>query len=160
MRHKQPILILLVLLVLSGCRNQSNIGFSIPEGITDVNKSVLLTAVDETFDVRIGTIVLVENVSRYDLIYFSADTDVQLYFLQGGKWLPVTNNVNYYPSADNLLKPSEEGNPFWRTISVNPLMNDVDKKVKIRVLVIATVMENDLPTDEKVAAYIDLWAEP
>lgn len=154
------VLIALFGFLFAGCAAPQESGFSIPEGITDVNDSLRLTLVEETFSIRTGTAIVVENVSEYELIYFSADTDVQLYALQGGEWLPVKNNVIYHPSGDRFLGQSKENSPIFLMFSVKPLLPELEKKTKLRALVIATVMEDEQATDNIVAAYIDLWIEP
>jgi hypothetical protein len=147
-------------LLIVGCAIGQNDGFALPEGITDVNQSLRLTLVEETFSIHTGTIVLVENVSDYGLIYFDADTDVKLFVLQDGKWLPVENFVDYLPSGDRFLGPSAPESPSPLSFSVEPFLPGLESKTKLRALVVATVMENNQPTDTRVAAYIDLWVEP
>ena len=158
----------LAMFFVSGCSAQEinsfippEDGFAFPEGIKDVNTSIRLAPLYQgKINSQTGTDLMVENVSNHELIYFSADTDVQLYYLQGNEWVPVKNNVVYYPSGDRYLRPPKAGVSQWLTISAIQILPDPDTKTKVRVLVIATVIEKDQPTDEKVAAYIDLWFEP
>lgn len=160
MTNKPLLLLALLGFLFAGCAAQRESGFSIPEGITDVNDSLRLTLVEETFSIRTGTAIVVENISEYELIYFSADTDVQLYALQGGEWLPVKNNVIYHPSGDRFLGQSKDNSPIFLMFTVKPLLPDLERRTKLRALVIATVMEGEQATDNKVAAYVDLWVEP
>lgn len=160
-KNLSAFILFLLLFFVAGCTSREEPGFVFPKGIDDVNTSVRLSPLfQEKFKAESGTDLMVENISDYELIYFSADSDVYLYYLQGREWLSAKNSVIYYPSSDTYLRPPKDGVPQWLTISIKPILPDSNRKTKIRVLVIATVMENDMPTDEKVAAYIDLWADP
>jgi hypothetical protein len=147
--------------IFAGCAAQQENDFILPEGITDVNNSLRLTPVEKVFSIRFGTEVIAENSSEYELLYFSDDTDVYLYMQHEEEWQPVMKReIIYHPSADMFVSLSTDESPFFSTVSVKPLLPDLDKKTKLRVLVIATVIENEQKTDQKVAAYIDLWVEP
>lgn len=161
MRRTGFLLIVLLQFLVAGCALEKDDGVVLPEGITDVNQSLRLTLVEETFNVRTGTVIGIENVSQYALLYFSEDTGVYLYIFDEEKWVSVAKKeIIYIPSADAFLRQTTNQAPFYLTVAVEPMLPDLQKKTKLRALVIATVMENDQLTDEKVAAYIDLWVEP
>jgi len=90
---------------------------------------------------------------------FAADFGVRIFLANGNKWEQLTNNFGY---VDRMyIIPPEADDPLGDAIvSVNPVIDKAEPPVKVRVIVIGTVYQNEKPTATLTAAYIDLILQP
>lgn len=122
----------------------------------------------------------VRNQSK-EMVVFLWDGGVRLYFLRDGVWIRVVDNLkrryivktgnNTYNAREILptdlfhLPPNGEEydgevSNGMRIVSASPVLDLSDVPTMLRFMVIGTIYRDGQPTDEQVAAYMDIKIVP
>lgn len=158
-------LVVFILLFVACSTTTNDDGFTIPSEITDINTTLKIVPAEKEFAREQGSDFLIQNFSPEYQLYFSADTDIQVFAWNNKKWIQIQNDVIYYPSSDIYLQSSQMDTPGWKIISIAPtfLVDDqiaLNQKAKVRILIVATIIKGGQLTDKKIAAYVDVWIHP
>lgn len=98
-----------------------------------------------------------ENKSR-DRVVFPSDYGIRIYTYEQNiaKWTEVRNKDNYFPPGNTQISPKGTDTPGIIVVTFFPDIPMTWEAVELRVVIIGTVYEDNIPTDEEVGAYIDI----
>lgn len=161
---KNPRLLILIIAVLASC--------SSPQSDKRVEESfvAMFPNVPMNEDIKFwkptekafngeGVTLDLENLSTYR-VRFEEGKDLYILTLSGGDWISLNNDVIYLP-PQRLLSPKSQDMPGITSVSMIPLYTDMGfKALDIRVVLIATLYENNISTNQKTGAFIDLMLYP
>ena len=102
-----------------------------------------------------------ENKSR-DRVVFPSDYGIRIYTYDQNyaKWTEVKNKAIYTPPGNTQISPKGTDTPGIIVVTFFPDIPMTWEAVKLRIVIIGTVYEDNLPTDEEAGAYIDITLQP
>lgn len=156
---------LLMCLFLNGCTEssrQEDQAFLelIGKKVIDVNQSIKLELATGLPNSKLlgDDIYMVVTNNTGKKIQYSLNEDLKVFVqIQEEKWMQVRNNVHY--SKDYIISNPEGPDAVWSKsldLTFAPEINNANKTVTVKLVVIGQIMEGDIVTDQLVASYYDL----
>lgn len=100
-----------------------------------------------------------ENISTYH-IRFEQEKDIYILTFNGEDWVTLNNETVYLPSG-RLLSPKGQDLPGVTSVSMVPYYSEMGSgPIEIRVVLVATLYENDVSTNQKTGAFVDMMLYP
>lgn len=100
-----------------------------------------------------------ENLSVYQ-VRFEEGKDLYILTFSAGNWVRLNNDAVYSPPG-RLLSPKSQDLPGVTGVSMIPVYSNMGfKPLDIRVVLVATLYDNEISTDQKTGAHIDLTLYP
>jgi hypothetical protein len=154
-----------VTMSITGCSTQTEInsidlpGISIPENQMNTKINLYAPPESNTFDQGDEVAVVVENLTESQII-FPEDYGIKIFTFSKSekKWLLVENGMGY-PEGETVLLPKKQQLFGGILIVFYPIIDDSDQLTTIRVVVVGTIQDSKMDS-ENVGAYIDITLNP
>jgi hypothetical protein len=132
--------------------------------IDDINKSLSIKLSDDKKSLHVDDDItlIIENRSPHFLFFDLSHDYIKLFMESDSEWVEVKNKIAY--SGSRTLSP--QGIPLLNLDGtwVEPVFEEnmiKDKTdVLLRIVVIGKIIENDVPTEKAVGAYVDVHMSP
>lgn len=128
--------------------------------IEELNKDFELVAPDPWNSFKIGDPVMIDVTLISDrIISFPNNFGARAFVEQEGEWVELENMFEFMPGRF-ILSPSED---FWLksgTAGFLPKLDDIEKSVKLVIIVTGNVMDKKEITDELVGGYLEVELRP
>jgi hypothetical protein len=131
--------------------------------VKDVNESLELR-IDpfEKNTFKMGETIYLEAMNKSNKeIYFPANTNVQIFTYDpiNKNWKEIKNSTNYYGKGITTFPVNQTG-LHSVLVTIDPIIENQRKNVKIRIAVTGFIFENGQPTKDAVSSYYDLELQP
>ncbi len=126
----------------------------------EMNTQIRLQAPQGWNTFKIGDLVsLAVEVIGSKEIAFAMDYGARMFIKENEKWTEIENFATY-PGGHVFLLPAK-GDPFKiGHAGVDPIFQEQDHPITLRIILVGFIYQDNKITDEKVAAYIDVLLKP
>ena len=107
-----------------------------------------------------GPVSIMVEIRGKDLVQFSNDYRISIFAKDQDQWIELEKIPTSYTKGDILLRPSDNNPLYYGSTMVEPVIGDISKPVKIRIIVAGYRFIDGKVTDQLVAAYTDIWLFP
>jgi hypothetical protein len=115
---------------------------------------------NELFKIGDSVDLTLENLTT-DKIIFPSDYGIKIFTLNNSvNWTEISNRAHYFPPGNPQVSPKGEGMPGIIGIGCYPELTNEGKPIVIRVAVVGTVYHDNVPTNERVGAFVDVTLQP
>jgi len=163
-----PILIL-YLVICSSCVNRKkensfakiipvpiqNMNYEITLSLPIINNNAIVPKLGESITFEI------DNHSK-DLIKFPSNYGIKMfrYDAIGENWLEIKNITKYIPEGNRQVSPKGNDSLGYIITGAFPDLPLSSNPVDIRIVVLGTIYQNDIATNNLVGAYLDVTVQP
>jgi hypothetical protein len=164
-KHR-ALMLLIAMLVLTSCRTK------LPDGLSDIGVPMreinsrlhlwIYGAGDSIYKIKNNESMLVGvDVKTKDHIAFARDYGVRLFLKEDNKWIEIKNETTYDISLPEMVIIPAEGYLVKDgAAGVTPYYPSLKKETLLRIVIVGKVVQNGKVTEEKTAAFIDVYLEP
>lgn len=147
-------------LLMSGCKNHLAEMPDVGVATDEINTRFRLSAPRTWNSFKTEDVLsLVVDVTSEEKIKFEADYGARIFLFENEQWTEIPNSVEY-PPEDIVLSPSRN-DPFqWGDAIIRPVLPDRHETVRVRIVLVGNVYQDNQVTDKLTAAYIDLELQP
>lgn len=103
--------------------------------------------------------IIVENNGEYPIV-FPNDYGISLYLYENNTWIELDLVPTKYSYGDIILRQAENNPIYFGSTMVEPILKNQSVQSKIRIVVVGSKYIDGIKTDQKVAAYSDIWLYP
>lgn len=158
------VILSLCVLSLVSCQHERDVAFASLIPVNHPNKEVTLSLFTNPDNIHPDSSIhlLLENRSQ-NYISFPTDFGLRIfaYLDEEMVWVEVENSITYLPPDKPIVLASKGEVPFNQTVlRVWPVMINAVDAAYLRIMVSGNVLKENGPTDQQVAAFIEVELKP